>query len=485
MAEDDLTINVWVGNLGRYNEGTLIGGWLRLPTDEQRINRFLTEQVGLTLDAQQAYEIGRQGGVTYEEYGIFDHEYTGLLAALDYRPGEYEDLHSLNTLAQAARIFTQDQPEALEAVRLAADMNGVHDPIGLANLLVQSEDIEYMTYDPPQGITQENTPDLDEMYGWHCVNQSTELAKLLDGPYGMYFDVAKYGRDAAINDNVTLADHGFLIDATIPDTKRYSGTELKQIIDAYTDDEPGLDATTQSTPDAMRMIERWGDTHDNVMRSDGTERITERIMQANDTDGDTLRRQVQGLVKPVADQLDGDMPSGSATFARLVAEHAAEHANPDQMPAREPFRLESLLEPSERIMEYTLAGTATNWGAPVYQCIMPADSTDISAGLEDTLQRIIADRTGRGDAASILAETMGARPAGELDPADGITPIDQGYALPAPLTSFNPKPAKEEEPNTSKGKDTVLDGIRQRASQRADDPTAHPSTPDRTKTRNR
>ena len=54
MAEDDLTINVWVGNLGRYNEGTLIGGWLRLPVDEQRIDRFLTEQVGLTLDAQEA-----------------------------------------------------------------------------------------------------------------------------------------------------------------------------------------------------------------------------------------------------------------------------------------------------------------------------------------------------------------------------------------------------------------------------------------------
>ena len=91
MAEDDLTINVWVGNLGRYNEGTLIGGWLRLPVDEQRIDRFLTEQVGLTLDAQQAYEIGRQGGVVYEEYGILDYEYDGLLAAPDYRPGEYED----------------------------------------------------------------------------------------------------------------------------------------------------------------------------------------------------------------------------------------------------------------------------------------------------------------------------------------------------------------------------------------------------------
>ena len=95
MAEDDLTINVWVGNLGRYNEGTLIGGWLRLPVDEQRIDRFLTEQVGLTLDAQQAYEIGRQGGVVYEEYGILDYEYDGLLAALDYRPGEYEDRKSV------------------------------------------------------------------------------------------------------------------------------------------------------------------------------------------------------------------------------------------------------------------------------------------------------------------------------------------------------------------------------------------------------
>ncbi|WP_394905112.1 hypothetical protein [Bifidobacterium breve] len=60
------------------------------------------------------------------------------------------------------------------------------------------------------------------------------------------------------------------------------------------------------------------------------------------------------------------------------------------------------------------------------------------------------------------------------------------HSIPAaPITSFNPKPAKEEEPNTSKGRDTVLDGIRQRASQRADAPTAHPSTPDRTKTRNR
>lgn len=406
MAEDNLTINVWVGNLGRYNEGTLIGGWLRLPTDEQQIDRFLTEQVGLTLDAQQAYEIGRQGGVVYEEYGIFDHEYTGLLAALDYRPGEYEDLHALNTLAQAARIFTQDQPEALEAVRLAADMNGVHDPIGLANLLVQSEDIEYMTYDPPQGITQENTSDLDEMYGWHCVNQNSELAKLLDSPYGMYFDVAKYGRDAVINDNVTLADHGFLIDATIPDTKRYSSKELKQIIDAYT--EPGLDA-----------------------------------------------------------------------------EREAEQANPDQISTPEPFRLESLLEPGERIMEYTLAGTATNWGAPTYQCIMPDDSTDISAGLEDTFQRIIADRAGHGDATAILAETMGAKPAGELDPANGIILIDQGYALPAPITSFNPKPAKEEEPNASKDRDTVLDGIRQRASQRTDDSATHPPVPDRTKTRTR
>ena len=190
MAEDDLTINVWVGNLGRYNEGTLIGGWLRLPVDEQRIDRFLTEQVGLTLDAQQAYEIGRQGGVVYEEYGILDYEYDGLLAALDYRPGEYEDLHALNTLAQAARIFTQDRPEALEAVRLAADMNNVHDPVGLANLLVQAEDIEYMAYDPPQGITRENTPDLDEMYGWHCANRNSELASLLDGPYGMYFDLS-------------------------------------------------------------------------------------------------------------------------------------------------------------------------------------------------------------------------------------------------------------------------------------------------------
>ncbi len=48
------------------------------------------------------------------------------------------------------------------------------------------------------------------------------------------------------------------------------------------------------------------------------------------------------------------------------------------------FDLASLVQPGERIADYTISGTGTNWGAPSYQCIVEEGSTDIHAALEDT-----------------------------------------------------------------------------------------------------
>ena len=40
-------LNIWVGNLGKYNEGELKGGWLELPKEKEEIDKFLKEVVGL------------------------------------------------------------------------------------------------------------------------------------------------------------------------------------------------------------------------------------------------------------------------------------------------------------------------------------------------------------------------------------------------------------------------------------------------------
>ncbi|MCO5432990.1 antirestriction protein ArdA [Enterococcus faecalis] len=71
-------LRVYIANLGKYNEGELVGEWFTLPVDEEKV----AEQIGLN-------EI-------YEEYAIHDYE-------LPFEIDEYislEELNRLGTLAQ-------------------------------------------------------------------------------------------------------------------------------------------------------------------------------------------------------------------------------------------------------------------------------------------------------------------------------------------------------------------------------------------------
>lgn len=131
-TEDDLGIRVWVGNLGKYVEGELKGGWANLPMPQRELNQFLRDTVGLGPEAAEARATGR----VYEEYAIHDYEYDGLLEALDYRPDEYENLDDLNLLARAAQVFERESLGMIERVRMAADT------------LVQSTPLRWRTSSP-------------------------------------------------------------------------------------------------------------------------------------------------------------------------------------------------------------------------------------------------------------------------------------------------------------------------------------------------
>ena len=43
-------LNVWIGNLGKYNEGELVGEWLELPVSKKELDAFLREKVGLQFE---------------------------------------------------------------------------------------------------------------------------------------------------------------------------------------------------------------------------------------------------------------------------------------------------------------------------------------------------------------------------------------------------------------------------------------------------
>ena len=103
-------MRVWVGNLGKYNEGELVGEWITLPMPKNQLDDILRNKVGLQLTQQEVDEALRTTGECYEEYFIADSECPELP---NFEVGEYADINRLNMLG--AFINRCDNLEAVDA----------------------------------------------------------------------------------------------------------------------------------------------------------------------------------------------------------------------------------------------------------------------------------------------------------------------------------------------------------------------------------
>lgn len=93
-----MEINVYIANLGKYNEGELVGAWFTLPACEDEI----AEKIGLNEH--------------YEEYAIHDYE-------APFEIGEYDSLSTLNEIAELFDDHYNDV--AIEYVGEIADYLGI------------------------------------------------------------------------------------------------------------------------------------------------------------------------------------------------------------------------------------------------------------------------------------------------------------------------------------------------------------------------
>jgi myo-inositol-1-phosphate synthase len=99
--EEKEMMKIALTNLGKYNEGELVFKWLSLPYTEDELEEAL-EEIGI--DNEE-----------YEEYFISDVEITSPYDVLDLEVGEYENLETLNELAERLDILSID-----EILKLAA-----------------------------------------------------------------------------------------------------------------------------------------------------------------------------------------------------------------------------------------------------------------------------------------------------------------------------------------------------------------------------
>ena len=110
----------YITNLGKYNEGQLVGETLKFPATTEEVQALL-KRIGVD-------------GVRYEEIFItsFDGDVLGLYDHL----GEYESIDELNHLAHVLSDLDQSDIEKFEAVIDSGEYTGsVHDLINLAQNL--------------------------------------------------------------------------------------------------------------------------------------------------------------------------------------------------------------------------------------------------------------------------------------------------------------------------------------------------------------
>lgn len=189
-------IRVYVANLGKYNEGELVGGWLDLPQPQERIDVFLEDVVGLTLDSQEAYEMGLKGERVYEEYAIHDYEFPQDLNGFTPNISEYTSLQTVNALAC---LLEQADDFALAAVEAYQQYDSKLDTIEQASVFAHFAQGDY-----PEDVlpfSTEGYANDKEAFGYCCLYElNPDLAKLIiDQNIEHLFDFEAYGEEMAFD----------------------------------------------------------------------------------------------------------------------------------------------------------------------------------------------------------------------------------------------------------------------------------------------
>ena len=154
-------IKVFLTNLGKYNEGYLIGEWLELPASQQEIDETMAK-IGINEE--------------YEEWFITDYE-TDIEGV---EVGEYSNLDELNELAEQLDELEEDAQKAIQAMLL--------DGYTFNEALEKVKDGDYTIY-----FDCDNMTDVAYQIVEECgyLNDVPEQVK-------MYFDYEAFGRDLNI-----------------------------------------------------------------------------------------------------------------------------------------------------------------------------------------------------------------------------------------------------------------------------------------------
>ena len=202
----DYPFAAFITNLGKYNEGELVGEWVKFPTTAEELKEVF-KRIG----------IGQRDdfGQPYEEWFITDYDcyVDGLYSKL----GEYENLDELNYLASKLDEMDQGEYAQFQAGMEMGDHCG-----SLQEIINLTENLDCYEIYP-------NIEDYDDLGRYYIEElDAMQVPEHLQN----YIDYEAYGRDVAMDENGSFTDQGYVRDTGDRFCEYYDG-ERGSIPDEY------------------------------------------------------------------------------------------------------------------------------------------------------------------------------------------------------------------------------------------------------------
>ena len=204
--DKDYPFAAFITNLGKYNEGELVGEWVKFPTTAEELKEVF-KRIG----------IGQRDdfGQPYEEWFITDYDcyVDGLYSKL----GEYENLDELNYLASKLDEMSESEYAQFQAGMEMGDHCG-----SLQEIINLTENLDCYEVYP-------DIHDYDDLGRYYI-----EELDVMQVPEHLqnYIDYEAYGRDVALEENGTFTDQGYVRDMGDSFHEYYDG-ERGSIPDEY------------------------------------------------------------------------------------------------------------------------------------------------------------------------------------------------------------------------------------------------------------
>lgn len=202
--DKDYPFAAYITNLGKYNEGELVGTWVEFPTTAEEL-RSAFKRIG----------IGQRDdfGCPYEEWFISD--YDCYVDGLADKLGEYENLDMLNYLASKL-----DEMNKYEYAQFQAAMEIGDHCSSLQEIINLTENLD--CYEILHGIE-----DYDDL-GRYYLEELGDIPDYLEA----YINYEAYGRDIALDQGGTFTDQGYTFDTGNSFCNIFDG-EYESIPDEY------------------------------------------------------------------------------------------------------------------------------------------------------------------------------------------------------------------------------------------------------------